>query len=108
MQKYSNELQSHQSDVNTEIQDFTNTLSKEVQEYQSKVALYTADLQKYQAEVASETQKTGLNSQKAQVYAVEADKYYKWAVTEVQSYVQNNSKMIGMQMASQSTQQQRR
>ena len=108
LQKYSNELQSHQSDVNTEIQDFTNTLSKEVQEYQSKVALYTADLQKYQAEVASETQKTGLNSQKAQVYAVEADKYYKWAVTEVQSYVQNNSKMIGMQMASQSTQQQRR
>ena len=70
--------------------------------------MYTADLQKYQAEVASETQKTGLNSQKAQVYAVEADKYYKWAVTEVQSYVQNNSKMIGMQMASQSTQQQRR
>jgi len=104
IQKYSAELQSYQADVNKEVQDFTNTLNKEVQEYQSKVALYTADLQKYQAEVASETQKTALNSQKAQVYAVEADKYYKWAVAEVQSYVQNNSKMIGMQMASQSQQ----
>jgi len=104
LQKYSGEIQSYQADVNKEVQDFTNTLSKEVQEYQSKVALYTADLQKYQAEVASETQKTALNSQKAQVYAVEADKYYKWAVAEVQSYVQNNSKMIGMQMAAQSQQ----
>ena len=33
--------------------------------------------------------------------AAEADKYYKWAVAEVQSYVQNNSKMIGMTMAAQ-------
>ena len=106
LQKYANELQSHQADVNTEIQDYTNTLSKEVQEYQNKVGLYTADLQKYQAEVASETQKTGLNSQKAQVYAVEADKYYQWAVAEVQSYVQNNSKMIGIQMAAGAAQQQ--
>jgi len=105
LQKYANELQSYQADVNKEVQDYTNTLSKEVQEYQSKVGLYTADLQKYQAEVASETQKTGLNSQKAQVYAAEANKYYQWAVAEVQSYVQNNSKMIGMQMASQSQQQ---
>jgi len=105
LQKYANELQFYQANVNTEIQDYTNTLSKEVQEYQSKVGLYTADLQKYQTEVASETQKTALNSQNAQIYEREADKYYQWAVAEVQSYVQNNSKMIGMQMASQSQQQ---
>ena len=105
LQKYANQLQSYQADINKEVQDYSNTLSKEVQEYQSKVALYTADLQKYQAEVASETQKTALNSQKAQLYEAEANKYYQWAVAEIQAYVQNNSKMIGMTMAAQAAQQ---
>ena len=105
LQKYSAELGSYQQDIEKQVQDFTNTLSKEVQEYQSKIALYTADLQKYQAEVASETQKTALNSQKAQLYEAEANKYYQWAVAEVQAYVQNNSKMIGMQMAAGAAQQ---
>ena len=105
IQKYSAQLQAYQADVGKEVQNYSNTLSKEVQEYQSKLAIYTADLQKYQAEVTSETQKTALNSQKAQLYEAEANKYYQWAVAEVQTYVQNNSKMIGMTMAAQAAQQ---
>jgi hypothetical protein len=105
IQKYSAELQAYQAEVGKEVQNYSNTLSKEVQEYQSKLAMYTADLQKYQAEVTSETQKTALNSQKAQLYEAEANKYYQWAVAEVQTYVQNNSKMIGMTMAAQAAQQ---
>jgi len=104
IQKYQAELQSYQSNISKEVEEYNATLSKEVQEYQSKVGLYTSDLQKYQAEVASETQKTALNSQKAQLYEAEANKYYQWAVAEVQTYVQNNSKMIGMQMAAQAAQ----
>jgi len=107
LQKHSSELQVYQADVNKEIQAYTTTLSKDVQEYQSKLGVYTADLQKYQAKVASETQKTALNSQKAQLYQAESQKYYQWAVTEIQSYIQNNSKMIGMTMAAQSAQQRR-
>jgi len=104
IQKYQAELQSYQSNISKEVEEYNATLSKEVQEYQSKVGLYTSDLQKYQGEVASETQKTALNSQKAQLYEAEANKYYQWAVAEVQTYVQNNSKMIGMQMAAQAAQ----
>jgi len=104
LQKYSAETAAYQQSIEKEVQNFVNTLSKEVQEYQSKLGLYTADLQKYQAEVASETQKTALNSQKAQLYESEANKYYQWAVAEIQAYVQNNSKMIGMQIAAQAAQ----
>ena len=51
--------------------------------------------------MASEAQKTALNSQRAQIYEKEAEKYYAWATAEVQMYVQNNSRMIGMTMAAQ-------
>ena len=104
IQKYGSELQAYQANISKEVQEYTSSISKEVQEYQNKVALYSADLQKYQAEVASETQKTALNSQKAQLYESEANKYYQWAVAEIQAYVQNNSKMIGMQIAAQAAQ----
>ena len=72
LEKYAAELNQYTQDINKEVQDYTNTLAKEVQEYQSKVALYTADLQKYQGEVASEAQKTALNSQTVQIYEKEA------------------------------------
>lgn len=72
-----------------------------IQNNQDKLATYGADLQKYQAEIAKENQKTALNLQKSQMYQAESQKYYEWAINEIQSYVQNNSKMIGMQMATQ-------
>ena len=101
LEKYAAELNQYTQDINKEVQDYTNTLAKEVQEYQSKVALYTADLQKYQGEVASEAQKTALNSQTVQIYEKEAEKYYAWATAEVQMYVQNNSRMMGITIAAQ-------
>ena len=101
LEKYSGELNQYTQNINKEVQDYTNTLAKEVQEYQSKVALYTADLQKYQGEVASEAQKTALNSQTVQIYEKEAEKYYAWATAEVQMYVQNKSRMMGITIAAQ-------
>ena len=81
-----------------ENQEYAATLQK----YQSELQSYTADLQKYQSQIASETQKTTLNSQKAQIYLQESDKYYKWAQQEINSYIRNNAKMIGLAMATQS------
>ena len=86
-----------------ENQEYAATLQK----YQSELQSYTADLQKYQSQIASETQKTTLNSQKAQIYLQESDKYYKWAQQEINSYIRNNAKMIGLAMATQSQEPQR-
>ena len=107
IQKYSAELNQYQQDMGKEVQDFVNTLQKESQEYQSKVALYNSELQKYQAELGEESAKVGSATQNAAHYSAQADKYYQWAVAEVQMYVSNNSKMINQTMAAQAAQQRR-
>ena len=70
--------------------------------------MYNADLQKYQAKVGEKTQKVASATQNASYYALESKKYYEWAVTEVNMYTQNNSKMINQTMAAQAAAQQRR
>ena len=75
-----------------------------MQEYQSKLALYNADLQKYQAQIGEKTQKVTSATQNAAYYSNESKKYYEWAVAEVNMYVQNNSKMINRTIAAQAAQ----
>ena len=70
-----------------------------MQEYQSKLALYNADLQKYQAQIGEKTQKVTSATQNAAYYSNESKKYYEWAVAEINMYIQNNSKMINRTMA---------
>lgn len=106
IQKYSAELNSYQQDINKEVQDFVNTLNKEVQEYQGKVALYSADVQKYQFDLAEKTQESTVSTQNVQYYEKQADKYYSWAIGEIQQYVQNNSKIINKTIAAQAAQRQ--
>lgn len=90
------------------MQDFVNTLNKEVQEYQSKIALYTADIQKYQSDLSEKTQESNVSTQNVQYYEKQADKYYSWAISEIKQYIQNNSKMINKTIAAQVAQQQSR
>ena len=106
--KYQAESQNYNANIQKEINSYTAKLQGATQDMQviiqnnqDKLATYGADLQKYQAEIAKENQKTALNLQKSQMYQAESQKYYEWAINEIQSYVQNNSKMIGMQMATQ-------
>ena len=102
------QLNQYQQDVGKEVQDFVNTLNKETQEYQSKLALYNADLQKYQSEITNKTQEGTFKAQNVQYYEKQADKYYIWAQSEVTQYIQNNSKMISRNIAAQSAAQQQR
>ena len=78
-------------------------LQKETQEYANKLQKYSADLVAYQAEVGEEAQKLNSIISNAAFYSGEAKKYYDWAQKEVASYMSNNSKMIGMAMASQAS-----
>ena len=106
LQLYSAELNQYQQDIGKVVQNYTTSLNKNVQEYQSEVALYSANIQKYQAGIGDQAQKTAMSAQQAQHYGAEADKYYKWALNEVTSYISNNSKMIERTMAAQAAAQQ--
>ena len=105
LQKYSTELQSYKDDVEKQVHNYTNSLQKNIKEYESKLALYNSNVQKYASEVGEIVQKSTLATQNAAYYSKEAEKYYNWAKLEVNSYVQNNSKMIRQTMAAQAAQQ---
>jgi hypothetical protein len=105
LQKYSTELQAYKDDVEKQVHNYTNSLQKNIKEYESKLALYNSNVQKYASEVGEIVQKSTLATQNAAYYSKEAEKYYNWAKLEVNSYVQNNSKMIRQTMAAQAAQQ---
>ena len=107
LQKYSSELQAYKDDVEKQVHNYTNSLQKNIKEYESNLALYNSNVQKYASEVGEIVQKSTLATQNAAYYSKEAEKYYNWAKLEVNSYVQNNSKMIRQTMAAQAAQQQR-
>jgi|2_EtaG_2_1085320.scaffolds.fasta_scaffold01534_2 hypothetical protein len=106
LQKYASELQEYQQNINKEVADFTNTLNKNVQEYQSELALFGAELTRHQSLVAEQAQKGAADQQTVAFYEKESDKYYNWARTEIQAFIQNNSKMIQQTVAAQAAAQQ--
>ena len=63
--------------------------------------MYNSNLQKYQAEAAEKSQKINLSTQNASFYSNESKKYYDWAKLEINSYIQNNSKIINQTIAAQ-------
>jgi len=107
LQNFSADVGKYQADVNKEIQDFSNTLTKETQEYQSKLSKYGSELQSYQAVVSEQTQEKAMLQQNITYYSQQSEKYSKLALSEVQQYIQFNSKMINKTMAAQAAQQQR-
>ena len=101
LSKFQAESQTYGVNINKEVQAFANTLTKNVQEYQSKLALYNADVQKYNAELGQEAQKNALSVQNASFYSQESRKYYDWAILEITTYIRNNSKIIASTIAQQ-------
>lgn len=95
-------------DVQLGLQNALNDFRQDVDEYAAKIQLYTTELQKYQSEIGEKSQKVSSGHQNASYYALEAKKYYEWAITEVNMYTQNNSKMINRTMAAQAAAQQQR
>ena len=100
--------QQAQIDATDAQQEASLLLQKENQEYASKLQKFSAEVAAYQADVNEEAQKVGSSTANASFYSAEGKKYYDWAQLEVSSYIKNNSKMISMAMASQSTAQQGR
>jgi len=109
-------LQKHNSDIQNELNQF----NRDNNEYQlelkisiqnaqlsdsgdaQKLQKYSQELQDYQLAINKKLNQL----QNIQHYERESDKYYKWAQSEIQQYIGNNSKMIAATMNQ--NQQQRR
>ena len=106
--KLQESIQQAQIDAAEAQQESSLLLQKENQEYAANLQKISAEVGIYQAEVNEKVQKITSSSANAAFYSAEGKKYYDWAQLEVSSYIKNNSKMISMAMASQSTAQQGR
>mgnify|MGYP003136780022 CR=1 FL=1 len=106
--KLQESIQQAQIDAAEAQQESSLLLQKENQEYAANLQKLSAEVGLYQAEVNEKVQKITSSSANAAFYSAEGKKYYDWAQLEVSSYIKNNSKMISMAMASQSTAQQGR
>ena len=106
--KLQESIQQAQIDAAEAQQESSLLLQKENQEYAANLQQLSAEVGIYQAEVNEKVQKITSSSANAAFYSAEGKKYYDWAQLEVSSYIKNNSKMISMAMASQSTAQQGR
>ena len=130
LQKYGADVGKYQAEVNTQVQEYSQKLAQyqaelqiSVQTWQQveseKITRFQAQVQdamnkfnkettEYQAQLQVSVQNTQLKSADATHYANESKKYYEWAVTEINMYVQNNSKMISTTMAAQAAAQRQR
>tara|TARA_R110002096_G_scaffold433558_1_gene652481 strand:+ start:682 stop:1989 length:1308 start_codon:yes stop_codon:yes gene_type:complete len=80
-----------------EMQEIVNDNNVLLQKYQSDVSAFSAEVNK-------EIQEYQTKVQISQKYGMDAEKYYKWAQSEVTAYTQNNSKMIAAMMYSKGSQ----
>ena len=80
-----------------EMQEIVNNNNVLLQKYQSDVSAFSAEVNK-------EIQEYQTKVQISQKYGMDAEKYYKWAQSEVTAYTQNNSKMIAAMMYSKGSQ----
>ena len=101
---FSGEIQNYQAQVQESVQDMQSVVANN----QSLMSKFQAETSEYQAEVQSEVAEYQNKLAKQKSYSQEADLYYKWAQSEINSYIQNNSKTIGMKIASGQSQNQQR
>jgi len=89
--EYQAKLQSSQAEFNSELQDYQARLSETVQLNQGQIAEWQSE-----------------NSVKLNHYIQMSAQHYNWAKAEIESYIQNNSKMINRAIAAQASRQQAR
>ena len=107
------QLQS-QLDAQDAQQEANLKLQKEFQEYTSDVQRFSADVTAYQSDVnkiitgnQAQVQEWSAKNSQFKSYVEESNRYYQWSQLEVQTFIQNNSKMIKATLATQLESQQR-
>jgi hypothetical protein len=93
---FNKENEEYQAQLKISIQNAQLSDSSDAQSLQN----YQSELQEYQLTI----NKKANDVQNTQFYQKESEKYYSWAQSEIQQYIQNNSKIIGATMAAQKSQ----
>ena len=86
--------------VQRELQNASNDMQRIVQDNNIKIQKYQAESTAFASEVSKEIQEYQNKSQISERYSRESDKYYNWSQLEINNYIKNNAKMIGLQIAS--------
>ena len=74
--------------------------------FSNNVTSYQAEVNKVASGNQAQIQEWTSENSQFTAYAQEASKYYQWATSEVQAFIQNNSKVIKASMAMRASQQQ--
>ena len=86
------------------LQNAVNEMQEIINNNNSLIQKYQADVSAFSAEVNKEIQEYQTKLQISQKYGMDAEKYYKWSQSEVSAYTQNNSKMLATMMSSRASQ----
>lgn len=111
---YKSDIQNESAVFNQNNAQYQAELQVAIQEAQlisqddsQKLQKFSNDIQEYQSKINEEVQKLTASNKDSMFYTNESKKYYEWSQLEINSYIKNNSKMIGLSMqANQQSQQQ--
>ncbi len=104
VQKYNTDIQNELNQFNKDNTEYQAQLQISIQNSQLSDSKDSKELQRYAQELQDyqyTINKKANEVQNIQHYERESDKYYKWAQSEVQQYIQNHSQIIGATLASQ-------
>ena len=107
LQKYNSDIQNELNQFNKDNAEYQVQLQISVQNAQLEDANDAKKLQKYSQELQDyqfTINKKANEVQNTQHYERESDKYYKWAQSEIQQYIQNHSQVISATLAAQQSQ----
>ena len=105
LQKYNSDIQNELNQFNKDNAEYQVQLQISIQNAQLEDSEDAKNLQKYSQELQDyqlSINKKANEVQNTQHYERESEKYYKWAQTEIQQYIQNHSQVIAATIASQS------
>lgn len=92
LQKFSAEIQKYQAEVQEDVNVFSANLGLKNQEYQANIAQFQQSLSRTNAEVQQRTQKVQKENTNIQAHTAMADKYYQWAIMDLDRYIKNNQR----------------
>jgi len=107
VQKYNSDIQNELNQFNKDNAEYQVQLQISIQNAQLEDSGDAKNLQKYSQELQDyqlTINKKANEIQNIQHYERESEKYYKWAQTEIQQYIQNHSQIIGATLAAQQSQ----
>jgi len=89
LQKFQGEVTNYTAQISRDVQEYTSNLTQKNQEYQANLAHFGQDMAKFQAALSQKQSETQHSNANVGTYGAMADKFYKWAIMELDKFIQN-------------------